>query len=251
MRQPKTKTNNALMTLNRLFLLAVLLLAISGCAIQSGNLQPLAKPDPSYRTERTVFTFARNTRILGIGGMQSRALVAEARQKLREWHPLGPDEIYGDITIDIERSFWPFIDQTRVVLSAEIRCPADGREYQGELDGFWYTQYNTTRRLRAASLAEVKDGLCLIHYFNQKGNVRRKWVEGKEFFLRIIGVPEVKEVKAFRYFDKYGLETAYSGPVEIFARNSTSVLLRIANGEQRDEGLVIRSSEAELAKFAL
>ncbi|GEM_PF-5631652 len=171
------------MTFSRLFLLAILLHTFSGCAIQSGNLQPLAKPDPNYRTERTVFTSARATRILGIGGMQSRALVAEARHKLHEWPPLGPDEVYGDITIDIERSFWPFIDQTLVLLSAEIRCPDDGKEYQGEMDGIWFYQVNTYQRVRHASLAEVKGDRCRVHYLAENGNVRRKWIDGDDFYL--------------------------------------------------------------------
>lgn len=103
---------------SNLTLLALIVL-MSSCAIHNGSISSNAVAG-NIEYMDVAYGVSQTTKIFGIGGLSKDALVMEAKRNLMRNNPLKPGEQYVNFTLDIKRSLFLVVFNTKLTLSADI-----------------------------------------------------------------------------------------------------------------------------------
>jgi hypothetical protein len=93
----------------------------SSCAFHHGGMQSSASlTDGNFMVVKLATGRAAVTRVLGLGGVSTEALVFDAKQNLYQNFPLEQGQVLANITVDFKRGFYLFWDNTIVTVTGEI-----------------------------------------------------------------------------------------------------------------------------------
>jgi len=70
--------------------------------------------------EDIAYGVSQTNKVFGFGGLSKDALVLEAKRELINNRPLKENEAYANFTVDYKRSFFPFYNQTKATMSADV-----------------------------------------------------------------------------------------------------------------------------------
>ena len=94
-------------------------MSLVSCAMHHGSVSS-SVIDKSVRYEDMAIGVSQANKLFGLGGVSQDALIFEAKRKLTKNRPLNPNEQYNNFTIDIKTSFWPFYEQVKVTVGADV-----------------------------------------------------------------------------------------------------------------------------------
>lgn len=106
---------------NPFFLLLILITFLTSCATHQGYMGSNAViVNKEFRVLGIAKGQAHSTRVLGIGGLHSDALVYDAKNDLYSSIELKPGQALTNITVDFKRSYYLVFSRTKVTVTAEI-----------------------------------------------------------------------------------------------------------------------------------
>lgn len=94
-------------------------LLITSCAVHQGAITS-TDVRPGVRYEDIAIGVTHSKKIFGFGGLKQDALVLDAKRELQKNRPLKPNETYANFTVDFKESYWPFVEQTKVTMCADV-----------------------------------------------------------------------------------------------------------------------------------
>ena len=101
-----------------LFLIPIIL---SSCATHIGIMSGNASiSDANFNVAGLAIGTAKTQHILGFGGLGKDALILEAKRNLYTNYPLKKGQALANVTVDIKRSFFPFVMNTKAIISADV-----------------------------------------------------------------------------------------------------------------------------------
>ena len=193
----------------KLLPLGILLLMVSGCAIHSGNFNSgVAITNNQFKVLGTATGKASTLHILGIGGLATDALVADAKRDLYSRYPLTNGMLLANISVDFKRSFYLVASVTEVTLSGDI-IDFNPSHFEMPYQGF-YTEDSTF-------FPTEKIGLPLS-VKSQSDKNQLKIVPGNSVSFLLNGVQTKATVKEI---NSYGLKCEYqtaAGTRKIYLR---------------------------------
>lgn len=99
----------------------VLALALSSCAFHSGMMNDSASlHGQDFELVGLAVGQAKVTRVFGFGGLNPVGLTNEARHDMHNRFPLKKRQVYANTSVDMKRSFFPFVGTTLVTITADI-----------------------------------------------------------------------------------------------------------------------------------
>lgn len=121
----------------RIFLLFTLTTMISSCAFHSGVMTGnAALSDANFFTVGYAMGTSEITKVLGMGGVATDALVLEAKRNLYKNHPLTKGQALANVSVDFKRTIFPFVSKLKVLISADIIDFNDGAKTVVNLEDF-------------------------------------------------------------------------------------------------------------------
>lgn len=103
----------------KLFITVTLSIFLGSCALHSPSLLSLDEGNPDKIVDKA-FGISKVTRVLSIGGVNKNALAGEAKDNLIAYRPLVDGESYGNITMDVKRSFYGIFSVTKCFIMADV-----------------------------------------------------------------------------------------------------------------------------------
>lgn len=103
------------------FSFLLLLFLLNSCAFHQGSMTGNANlSDNNFKIIQLAIGQAKTTHVLGFGGLNSDALVFEAKRNLYQSFPLKEGQALANITVDFKRSYYLFASTTKVTITADI-----------------------------------------------------------------------------------------------------------------------------------
>lgn len=145
----------------RLLCFSLAALAMSSCAIHTGNTTGnAAVTNDNFRIMDLAIGQAQTKQVFGIGGLNPDALVLEAKTAMYGNHPLSAGQMYANITVDYKRSFYFIVVTTLVTVSADV-VQFNPSEAQKKADLFSKQSLSNTSVGRDSKPTEKKPGAFL------------------------------------------------------------------------------------------
>lgn len=95
--------------------------ALTSCAFHSGMMNNSVQLNQNnFKYVRNASGVAKTTKIIGIGGIEKQALVAEAKKDLLNNYPLKDGQALANIVVDFKTSFFLVLMETKVTVTADI-----------------------------------------------------------------------------------------------------------------------------------
>jgi hypothetical protein len=99
----------------------VLLTTFASCAFHSGMMNNSVQLNQNnFKYVRNAYGEAKTTKVLGIGGNDRDALVAEAKKDLLDNYPLKEGQALANIVVDFKTSLFLVIIENKVTVTADI-----------------------------------------------------------------------------------------------------------------------------------
>ena len=95
------------------------ILLLSSCAMHQGMISS-SSLNRNVMYEDIAYGVSQTNKVFGFGGLSKDALVLEAKRELINNRPLKENEAYANFTVDYKRSFFPFYNQTKATMSADV-----------------------------------------------------------------------------------------------------------------------------------
>jgi hypothetical protein len=105
--------------LSRFILYFALTLLAGSCAFHTGNITTAPQGADFTHIDQAIGQ-SKTIKIFGLGGLRRDALVYEARQDLLQNRPLGENEAYANVAVDIKNSFVIIYSATKVTVTADV-----------------------------------------------------------------------------------------------------------------------------------
>ncbi|TRX72671.1 DUF6567 family protein [Carboxylicivirga sp. M1479] len=103
-----------------LFLLPIAII-LSSCATHTGVMTGNATiSDANFNVVGLAVGSSKTKHVFGMGGLGKDALVFEAKRNLYSNYPLKKGQALANVTVDFKRSYYPFVNNTMAVISADI-----------------------------------------------------------------------------------------------------------------------------------
>lgn len=232
--------------MKRLLSLLALSYLLSSCmAYHHGNMNHAGYPNPNYHKTGKVLVQVHTTRVLGIGGLGTDAMLMEAQQKLEKRHPLRPGESFINHTYDYKHKFFLFGDRTTLSLSAEVIKDNQGPSFPLNdpdfLEGNYlrngdlvYLLHPNPNRVKKAVVVdynynEVANRMELEFYWpNERPKVQSRSLPMQSVFFTEMTIPEAYKAE----FDIGHLVFYKKQPYFVSAYRRGSVLLVDESGNQ-------------------
>lgn len=94
---------------------------LTSCAIHSGMMNNSVQLNQNnFRYIRNASGQAKTNKILGIGGNEKQALVAEAKKNLLDNYPLKDGQALANIVVDFKTSYFIIFLENKVTVTADI-----------------------------------------------------------------------------------------------------------------------------------
>ena len=107
--------------LNTLIIIPLISLFFASCAIHTGMMTGNASlSHPNFKIVDVAVGTASTTKVFGIGGLKSDALVLQAKKNLFNKYPLKKGQALANVTVDFKRSAYFIVYTTKVTISADI-----------------------------------------------------------------------------------------------------------------------------------
>jgi hypothetical protein len=95
--------------------------ALTSCAFHSGMMNNSVQLNQNnFKYLRNASGVAKTTKIIGIGGNDRQALVAEAKKDLLDNYPLKDGQALANIVVDFKTSIFLVVIETKVTVTADI-----------------------------------------------------------------------------------------------------------------------------------
>jgi hypothetical protein len=95
--------------------------ALTSCAFHTGVMNNSVQLNQNnFKYVRNATGVAKTTKIIGIGGNEKQALVAEAKKDLLDNYPLKDGQALANIVVDFKTSIFLFLTETKVTVTADI-----------------------------------------------------------------------------------------------------------------------------------
>jgi hypothetical protein len=95
--------------------------ALTSCAFHTGVMNNSVQLNQNnFKYVRNATGVAKTTKIIGIGGNEKQALVAEAKKDLLDNYPLKDGQALENIVVDFKTSIFLFLTETKVTVTADI-----------------------------------------------------------------------------------------------------------------------------------
>ena len=99
----------------------LIIMFTSSCAFHQGMMTGSASiSNENFSIIDFATGTATTTKVFGIGGLNSDALVLEAKRNLYANHPLKKGQALANLTVDFKREFYFIVVTTKVTITAEI-----------------------------------------------------------------------------------------------------------------------------------
>lgn len=102
-----------------LILLSLILISWTSCTVHKGQVISLDYGN-TVRPENQAFGYSSASYFLGIGGNKTNVLLKEAKDNLVANNPLGPNQQYSNLNLDVSTSYFLIFTKQNVILSADI-----------------------------------------------------------------------------------------------------------------------------------
>ncbi len=105
----------------KLFCVLIIALTVSSCAFHSGMMNDSTSlHGQDFELIGLAIGQAKVTRVFGFGGLNPIGLTNEARRDMHNRFPLKKGQVYANTSVDMKRSFFPFVGTTLVTITADI-----------------------------------------------------------------------------------------------------------------------------------
>lgn len=93
----------------------------ASCAYHEGMLQSdISLTNANFKVKSFVQGTSSTTLILGMGGLNKKSLIFEAKRDLYNNYQLQENEVFANFTVDQKTSVLPFLAKQRVTITAEV-----------------------------------------------------------------------------------------------------------------------------------
>ena len=172
-------------------------LFITSCATHMGVMSGNASiSDANFNLKGLAIGTSKTTHVLGIGGLGKDALILEAKRNLYTNYPLKQGQALANVTVDIKRSFFPFVATTKATITADVidfnNKPDDSsfdafnkqfnKTYIGPFTPNQKVGVNKLKNVEVATVVESDKKRSTILIQNKNGNYRLKKVKNKKLF---------------------------------------------------------------------
>ena len=107
--------------LQLLFFSILFISLLSSCAFHSGMMNNSVQLNQNnFKYVRNASGEAKTSKLLGIGGLDKSALVAEAKMDLLSNYPLKDGQALANIVVDFKTSLLLILIETQVTVTADI-----------------------------------------------------------------------------------------------------------------------------------
>lgn len=93
---------------------------LSSCAYHGGMMTGNAELNSNSEIVSFAIGESKAVHVLGIGGLDSKTLVKDAKEDLYSRYPLKKGQAYANVVVDFRKAFYLFFDVTTVSVSADI-----------------------------------------------------------------------------------------------------------------------------------
>jgi hypothetical protein len=95
--------------------------ALTSCSFHTGIMNNSVQLNQNnFKYVRNASGEAKTTKIVGIGGIEKQALVAEAKKDLLNNFPLKDGQALANIVVDFKTSIFLFLTENKVTVTADI-----------------------------------------------------------------------------------------------------------------------------------
>lgn len=188
-------------------LILTLVLLLTSCATHSGIMSGNASiSDANFNISGFAVGTSKTSHVFGIGGLAKDALILEAKRNLYTNYPLKKGQALANVTVDIKRSFFPFVATTKATITADVidfnTSPVDSSfaSFNKHFNKTFLSPYspnqkvgiNKDNHIVVAQVIEAKEKKSTILTRNKQGNYRLKKINNKKLF-------EYKESSSSKY----------------------------------------------------
>ncbi|MBK3517588.1 DUF6567 family protein [Carboxylicivirga marina] len=107
--------------MKNLFITLIVVITLSSCATHSGIITGNASiSDANFNIKELAIDTANTQLVFGIGGLGKDALVLKAKRNLYTNYPSRKGQAFANVSVDIKRSFYPFVFNTKATISADV-----------------------------------------------------------------------------------------------------------------------------------
>ncbi len=108
-------------TMNRTLIIFLSMTLLSSCAYHSGVMTGNAfLSDSDFTIVDLAIGRAEITKVFGLGGISTDALVFEAKRNLYKNYPLSKGQALANVTVDYKKEFYLLYSKNVVIISAEV-----------------------------------------------------------------------------------------------------------------------------------
>ncbi|MCZ4696135.1 hypothetical protein DWB61_15860 [Ancylomarina euxinus] len=148
--------------MRKLILPLIIVLFLTSCATHQGMISSSALNRP-VKYEDIAYGVSQTNQVLGLGGLSKDALILEAKRELINNRPLKQNETYANFTVDFKRSFFPFYNQTKATMSADVVSFTNDPLADPYTEKY---KQKLTRKSLANELFEIGDSVYINYHEN-------------------------------------------------------------------------------------
>lgn len=105
--------------MRQITIISIIAFFFTSCAVHQGTFAPGPYVENSIYNDIAIGV-SQTYKVFGVGGVRYDALVLQAKHQMQLSRPLGIDEEYANVTVDVKHTNWPFVIQTKVTVSADV-----------------------------------------------------------------------------------------------------------------------------------
>jgi hypothetical protein len=191
--------------MKKFLLYSASLLLFGSCAVHQGTITSTdVKPGARYVDVAIGITHSK--KIFGFGGLKQDALVLDAKREMQKNRPLKLNEVYANYTIDFKESYWPFVEQTKVTVCADVLVFTNDTLCDPYSEN--YKQKIFSKNLQV-ELFNVGDSII---YDKSKNGVIISFMKGDKARVRVetkTGSFSTKTLSVYKLFTKHKVHKGY------------------------------------------
>lgn len=194
--------------------ISVFAVLLTSCyAVHSGMMTGnAALSDSNFEIVDFAVGTSETIKILGVGGLNTDAMVLDAKRNLYENHPLKKGQALANVTVDFKTSNLLFVMKTKVTVSAEIvdfnpneknisyvndtLLDTDTKDDNSFFKNGERVFVKVAEEIKSGRVIDLRSNKIVVQYFDHKNRFRSKQIAPDKAF---ISQPKKKNSKRFNY----------------------------------------------------